>query len=306
MTTPYSSDNKKKFAQQDIIPSPNDVGALANRINTATRAVHTRIDNLISLKMVFALRDPKIYRQGILAFYYVFREFERLWNLEMAKVDGQDPNETERDVLYRQILRDIWTPVLARTKPLESDLAFFYHLESQEKFAQKFIHPRLEHETSFINHINEVVPSKPYLLLAYGHTLYLALFAGGRIMRSKLTKSTGLFPVVPGVSQEEVAAKGTNLFRFAVDDEDSLRLDFKRRYELATRNNLTEEEKQEIIQESEEIFKRNMDMVNEISDANRSKITQKFGYKAIKTSFIVFVILVLYLVISQLRRLAGF
>lgn len=297
---------KKKFAQQDIIPAPTDVGALANRINTATRSIHNRIDSLISLKMVFALRDRKIYRQGILGFYYVFREFERVWHAEMAKVDRINPNETDRDRLYREILREVWTPALARTQPLEQDLSFFYNMESTEAFAERFEQPLLQEEIDFIRHINEVLPSKPYLLLAYGHTLYLALFAGGRIMRSKLARSTGLFPVVPGVSQEDVALKGTNLFRFQVEDEDALRLDFKRRYELATRNSLTEEEKQEIIQESEEIFRRNILMVNEISDKNKERITQKLAYKAIKFSSIAFVILIFYLVFAQIRSFAGF
>lgn len=306
MSDLYTFNSKKKYAQQDMIPAPNDVGALANRINKSTRSVHNRIDNLISLKMVFALRDRKIYRQGILAFYYAFREFEQHWKIEMAKVDGQDPNETERDVLYREILREIWTPVLERTGNLEQDLSFFYNIESPEAFAQKFIEPRLQSERDFITHINNVIPSKPYLLLAYGHTLYLALFAGGRIMRSKITKSSGLFPVVPGIHQEEVALKGTNLFRFDTEDEDFLRLDFKRRYELATRNSLTEQEKLDIIQESDQVFNRCIDMLNEISQINRSRITQKLGYKAVQYSGILLVVLVVYMLLAQLRRLVGF
>lgn len=293
-----NSEGKKKFAQQDIIPAPNDVGALANRINKATHAIHNTINNLISLKMVFALRDPKIYRQGILAFYYVFREFERIWIEEMAKEGG-----SEEEIEIRDILKEVWTPALTRTKPLELDLSFYYNTESKEEFAEKYKNPIMPEQIAFVEHMDRVLKDKPYLLLAYAHTLYLALFAGGRIMRSSVAKSTGLFPIVPGKTQEEVSLRGTNLFQFQVEDEDGLRLDFKRRYELSTRNNLSEQQKLDIIAESEEIFRRNISTVDEISKKNHRRIAQKFGYKATKALGIVLAVVSLFLVFYQLRRM---
>ena len=61
-----------------IIPAPNDVGALANRINKATHSAHNKINNLISMKMVFALRDPRIYRQGIQSFLPRLQDLRRV------------------------------------------------------------------------------------------------------------------------------------------------------------------------------------------------------------------------------------
>lgn len=298
----HSYDVKKKFAQDEIIPAPNDVGALANRINKATHAIHNKINNLISLKMVFALRDPKIYRQGIIAFYYVFRDFERIWQEEMAKEGG-----SEEELEIREILKEVWTPALVRTGPLEQDLSFYYNMETPEAFALKYQNPVMSEQIDMVSHMSQVLHEKPHLILAYAHTLYLALFAGGRIMRSSVTKSTGLFPIVPGKTQDEVSALGTNLFQFPlVDDEDALRLDFKRRYELSTRNNLTEEQKLEIVAESEEIFRRNIAAVDEVSKKNQKAIVQKLGYK-ISRGLIIFVIIAsIYLIFLQLRKFLNF
>ncbi|VVT45950.1 uncharacterized protein SAPINGB_P000972 [Magnusiomyces paraingens] len=295
---------KKKFTQEEVIPAPDDIGALANRINKATHAIHNKINNLISLKMVFALRDPKIYRQGIIAFYYVFREFEHIW-VEFLAQDPTTLTEDQREI--QDILQQVWTPALARTEALELDLSFYYHTESAEAFAQKYQNPVMSEQISMLKHMKDVLHEKPYLILAYAHTLYLALFAGGRIMRSSVAKSTGLFPVVPGKTQEEVSANGTHLFKFPmVDDEDALRLDFKRRFELATRNSLSEEQKLEIIAESEEIFRRNIAAVDEVSRKNQRAIVQKFGYKATKFFSIILIIVSIFLLFLQMRKFFNF
>ena len=59
------------------VPSPTDVGALANRINFHTRDKHNKINAYMSVKLAFAMRHGSIYRQGILAYYYVFHAIEQ-------------------------------------------------------------------------------------------------------------------------------------------------------------------------------------------------------------------------------------
>lgn len=282
-----------KLSQDDILPLPTDVGALANRINKATRGSHSKINNLINLKIVFALRDARIYRQGIQAFYHVFKTYEEVWQIEMQRKD-----ESGNYTRIAQILQQTWNPAITRTAPLTADLMFYYGTE------EKFRDPVMPEQRAFVEHIREVCHAQPHLLLAYGHVMYLALFAGGRILRSNVARAVGLFPKVPGQTQDEVAAKGTNLFRFEVEDEEALRLEYKRNYELATRNELTEEEKQDIIAESLDIFKRNTDCVSEISAKNTAALAGKFGYKAFQAGYKVFlvtlVMLFLYMIYSRL------
>ena len=66
-----------KLAQHEVVPAPTDMGALANRINKETRTLHNKIDKMMTLKLALALRDPKIYRQGLQSFYHVFATIER-------------------------------------------------------------------------------------------------------------------------------------------------------------------------------------------------------------------------------------
>lgn len=281
-----------KLSQDDILPLPTDVGALANRINKSTRGSHSKINNLINLKIVFALRDARIYRQGIQSFYHIFKTYEEVWQVEMERKDAN--GEYTR---IAKILQQTWNPAITRTAPLTADLMFYYGTE------EKFRDPVMPEQRAFVDHIREVCTAQPHLLLAYGHVMYLALFAGGRILRSNVARAVGLFPKVPGQTQDEVAAKGTNLFRFEVEDEDALRLEYKRNYELATRNELTEEEKQDIIAESLDIFKRNTDCVSEISAKNTAALAGKFGYKAAQASYkaflVIMVLLVAYMVLSR-------
>lgn len=278
------------LSQQEIVPAPGDVGALANRINKATHAIHNQINNLISIKIIFAVRDPRIYRQGIQSFYHVFRTFEECWQEAIAE------NKDER---ITEILKEVWTPAMVRTGPLEKDLLFYY-----DGAREKFETPIMQSQIDFVNHIKKSLREKPHLALAYGHTMYLALFAGGRILRSNIMRSTGLFPQVPGLSTEEVALRGTNLFRFdEIEDEEALRMGFKSRFELSTRNTLTEQEKREIIDESMEIFQRNIVCVKEIAAKNTLAMTQKLGYKAFQASKVVLIALLIFLAFYQLRRI---
>jgi heme oxygenase len=285
-----------KLSQQEITPAPNDVGALANRINKATHSIHNKINNLISMKMVFALRDPRIYRQGIQSFYHVFKTYEECWQEEMNKIIKKGAPEAR----IQSILREVWTPALTRTEPLRKDLNFYYNND-----ASKFEEPIMKEQIEFVQHIRNQIREKPYLALAYGHTMYLALFAGGRILRSNVMRAAGLFPQVEGLSAEEVALRGTNLFQFQVEDEDALRMGFKSRFELATRNDLTEQEKQDIIAESQEIFRRNILCVSEIAEKNKTALLQKFGYRALQTLKFVFIALLVFVVFYQLRRFLG-
>ena len=114
----------------------------------------------------------------------------------------------------------------------------FYYDDNREKFEK----PMMSEQIEFVNHIVKSSNDKPYLLLAYLHVMYLALFAGGRIMRSSISRATGLFPQKNGLKHEEIVKLGTNFFTFDVADENLLRLVYKRDYELLTRSGLTEEQ----------------------------------------------------------------
>lgn len=280
-----------KIPQAEIIPLKTDLGALANRINNNTLKEHNKVDKTVSVKFAIALRDAKIYRQGLQGFYHVFKNVEILINQELSK-----PELTKTG----RILKKFWRPEIVRTGPLEKDLMFFY-----DNDPSKFSKPIRSEQIEFVRHLNEAYEKNPHILLAYCHVMYLALFAGGRLMLSSLTRATGIFPQVEGKTTEEVAKYGTNLFRFDVKDDQTLRIEYKRDYELATRNELTEDEKLDIIEEAKEIYRRNVLIIADLEQHNRAKITGKLSYKAFHYGYYVLIALSVLAAFYFANRILG-
>lgn len=276
-----------KLSLHEVIPHKTDVGALANRINLETRALHNKIDKWVTLRFALALRDYRIYRQGLQSFYHVFATIEK--NLY------QELNSSGE---YSELLGKIWKPEMARRERAEQDLSFYYDDDKT-----KFITPIMPAQIEFVNHINEVVQDKPYMLIAYLHVMYLALFAGGRVMRSSLGRATGLFPQKDGLKHEEVVKMGTNFFHFEVPDEETFRLLYKRDYELLTRNDLTESQKLEIIQESKYIFEQNAKCMTELERHNLARIQGKWAYILLRRGYHAGLILLLIVVIYMMRNI---
>ena len=252
-----------KLAQHEVVPAPTDMGALANRINKETRTLHNKIDKMMTLKLALALRDPKIYRQGLQSFYHVFATIERC-----LKEQINANNE------WSDMLNEIWKPEIARTEKCEQDLTFYYD-DNREKFEK----PMMSEQIEFVNHIVKSAHDKPYLLLAYLHVMYLALFAGGRIMRSSISRATGLFPQKNGLKHEEID------------------------YELLTRSRLTEEQKLEVIEESKYIFEQNGKCVSELERHNLVRLSRKWSYIAATKGYYVLMAFMVLAVLYYVRRL---
>lgn len=278
-----------QLSQQEIIPQPTDVGALANRINLETRSLHNKIDKLVTLKFAIALRDYKIFRQGLQSFYHVFATVEECLQ-EQLNNDGE----------YSDILKKVWKPEIARKERAEKDLMFYYN-----DHKEKFIEPIMPAQIEFVDHIRKAVAAKPYLLLAYMHVMYLALFAGGRVMRSSLSRATGLFPQKDGLKHDDIVKRGSNFFQFDVPDEDTFRILYKREYELATRNALTEEQKLDIIAESKYIFEQNAKCVIELEHHNLARMKKKWTYFLLTRGHYILLVIVGLLFLFALRRVAA-
>lgn len=278
---------KANISKGEIIPAKTDVGALGNRINKETRSLHDQINKLMTLKFAIAVRNPKVYRQGIQMFYHIFSAIEDCLEREM-----------NRDTKYTEMFRNIYKPELLRRAKLYKDLMFFYdgHSENFEK-------PILTKQIEFCDYIRKTTFEHPYLLLAYMHVLYLALFAGGRILSSQIAKSLRLFPQVEGKSFEEIVEEGTNFYKFDVPNTEDFRVLYKRDYELQTRNFLSEEEKEEVINETKYIYKTLGESVKEIETHNLQKIKGSVAYHVFTKGYYVamaLLVLLTYFIAKQL------
>jgi len=76
--------------------------------------------------------------------------------------------------------------------------------------------------------------------------MYLALFAGGKIIKSKMLSQAGFFPRVEGMTSEECQRLGTNMFMWEVEkgkEEEVVREEFKRRL-ASVEGGIEDEEKE--------------------------------------------------------------
>lgn len=261
------------------IPSPTDVGALANRINFHTRDAHNKINAYMSVRIAFAMRHGFIYRQGILTFYHIFDAIEQ--ELDRLLQDPQTPEELQ----MQSVLRQFWVEEFRRSNRIFSDLEVLYSPEyaTKDELRDFVSHHALPQKLQeFVDFIHETVQRDPCTILAYCHVMYLALFAGGKVMRSSIYRHTGLFPKFEFLSPKELVLRGTNFFTFSedgTDAENKLRWKYKEGYELATRQELSETQKARIIEVSGQIFEWNMEVIGEIGELNRKELMGKFSFK---------------------------
>ncbi|KAL8783858.1 MAG: hypothetical protein Q9213_004348 [Squamulea squamosa] len=145
-------------------------------------------------------------------------------------------------------LRALHLPGLERAEALENDIKLL--LPPLHRVPTPCHHPRLQ---AFQCHIESSLVSKPHLLFAYTWIFYMALFSGGRYIRSKLR--TAFTPSSTSTSQRHLdKLAGLSLWNFPGDaDGEDLKLEFKARVAMLS-NSLSEEEKANIVAEGVHIM----------------------------------------------------
>ncbi|GMM56360.1 Hmx1 protein [Maudiozyma humilis] len=251
------------------IPSPTDVGALANRINLHTRDAHNKIDKAMSVNVAFALRHRFIYIDVLKTYYVVFSTIEAEIDTILA---------TAPDSQTAAILRAFYVPEFRRAAPLLSDLRALHADTADLDGDWVSDRPAL---ATFQQSIRQGIHDDPITVLAHCHVLYLALFAGGRVIRSTLYRNLGFLPNFDHLSKQEMIEQATGFFRFAAttDAENKLRWTYKRNYELATRDALTEQQKLRVLDAAERVFELNTAALQEIGQINRAELMTKPSFK---------------------------
>ncbi len=136
---------------------------------------------------------------------------------------------------------------------------------------------------SFLAHISTSTSQKPYLLIAYTHLLYLALFSGGRHLRSQLrAANTQSWRLGPSPDLDPDAPLQFWCFDGDEDGED-LKADFKARFK-ALEDELTGEERREVVQEAVEVMRWMVKVVEEIAAGIEASQTEDEGAKCATTT----------------------
>jgi len=227
--------------------------SLCQQINAATREGHDKINVMIMSRLSLGLRDYKLYREGILSFAQVYKAFEDAWIAAISPEATTEPR-------IKSALQNLYSLPLLRTPQLVKDLEYF-----SDQRAHRLTQPMWPARAEYVLRIKRVLSQKPHLVIAYAHNYYMALFAGGKILKYQISQAKGFFPRRGGMTEEECKDAGTNLFSFEVPKgkEDLLRSGFKDAL-ADIQSTLTVEEKTEIIQESRAIFGNNEMLILEL------------------------------------------
>ncbi|KAG0289936.1 hypothetical protein BGZ96_006566 [Linnemannia gamsii] len=266
-----------------------------DELRQKTKGLHGKTDRLVTLGL-FAVLDYQactltphthaIYRQILLGFYYVFKTFEEEYerHLKTSTIDSQ-----KQKWPAHPWVEHTYSPELRRTEAFEADLAYFYGPDWKDH-----VQPSKQ-VREYMDHIRDIAKHQPEKLIAYPATLYLGLFFGGQITRSKIVKSTHFFPSPPakklgGENDDGIAiftfrdTSGTGTGKSGTGekgkkmDPNKVKSTLKDRLNSIPEMNLGEgvpetkltlEGREAIAEEAREIFVRNMDLMTNVEGVSR-------------------------------------
>lgn len=206
----------------------------SSELRNKTKDVHDKSDRLINLKLVVVLTDTKLYAEAITEFYFVFRTIEEC--IDRLK---EDPR-----------IHQFYIKEMFRKEAFERDLEYFLGSDWSEN-----IRPSIPAQ-AYCDRLYEIADTNPVLLIAYIHSMYLALLAGGQILKRIIKKTLGLSGEL-----------GLSLFEF----EDINRKELRRQIlSIVDGLNLSRQEKDAIIEEKFRVFDMNNKLARNIKPSWQS------------------------------------
>lgn len=203
------------------------------RLREETKREHSLSTSIVHITAPLALSSPRVYRILLASFYHIFASLESLLESNRKlhpKISG---------VYFRQILR---------TEAFEKDMRYYYSLDVK---STSWPLPS-EATQKYIETMTAEIEKDPVLLIAYTQTMYMAVFAGGNILRKWIGKAFGYGDGV-GVAAFDFSATVTDTKAFVKSYDGAL-----------NRIALTEEEKERIIACKKRIFDMNDTIFQEL------------------------------------------
>jgi len=247
-------------------PAPPE---LPVQINTATRKQHTELNRLIIDRIPLALppttRSPKVYALGLAAFAQIYLAFEHALDTLERSQNASDNEQTPTDTAHQREIK-AWLSTLRptslkRSSRLKRDLQYLPELD-RSGFAS------LDDELT--SHILSLAAAKPHALVAYTWVMYMAIFSGGRWIRSQLASAEPEFWTAHTNAGPALAEKtplgmpGFSFLSFDGDEDgEDIKVEYKKR--LAEGEHLlSTEEREDITEASQELFERCIQIVKKL------------------------------------------
>lgn len=233
---PVGSVRENAKAEQDGAnnqPSSKEM-PFSQALKEKTKHVHDSSDALVQAKMGLAFADPRVWVALLEQFGHVYAAIE-----DELMVNANDPHLSP--------LYDAFFHKLHRAEAFQKDIVYF---GGQKESA------RCKAVDEHIARIRHVAGTEPVLLLAYAQTMYMALLAGGQVIRRLQLAAMGLKP----------ADGGGAIFEFALVPTKQ-QAAFKKSFALALDAlPLDDDLKMRLIEEKRSIFPRNDQIIREVVD----------------------------------------
>ncbi|CCG84434.1 protein of unknown function [Taphrina deformans PYCC 5710] len=252
--------------------------SINDRIASETKVLHDRNNKIASMKMILALRSANYWREYVLTFYWLFKSFEQ--EIDNIRIRGEGH--------LREIFDAVHDPLLPRTEKIEQDLLFYYDQDKAILGSCQSAEAK-----AYMVHVKRIADEDPIRLLAYVSVMYLGLFAGGQIIKSKIVKQTGFYPAKHGLTHAEVLNRGTNIFRFETDDTTRLKETHRARFDRVCLQHLDETQRDKVVDEAKKIFIMNERLIGSVQVANAAVLLLR-TIRVPLLLFILFILLILY------------
>jgi len=140
--------------------------SFTQQMRAVTKSIHNLSDALVNAKLGLAMSDDRVWAEGLLIFYEIFKF------LESALVRLRSKSEHFHRV--NQIIEGV-----ERTRAFEADLDFYYKPQDWRGFETR---PSV---AEYLKHLAILEKREPLRLLAYVYHLYMGLLSGGQILKRK-------------------------------------------------------------------------------------------------------------------------
>jgi heme oxygenase len=199
-------------------------------LDDGTRKSHSMAENTAFVSGFFkGLSTKESYTALVTSLYFVYKAME---------VEAFDCTDDER-------VKSMDDSKLRRLTALEQDLDYFYGSSWKAS-----IQPSPATKT-YVARIREIASKQPYLLVAHQYTRYLGDLFGGQMMGGMATRSLGL-------------EQGEGVTFYAFDEIDSVKPFITDWYNKLNALNLTDAQKQEIVDEANFVFDLNIGILQEL------------------------------------------
>ncbi|KAL9188415.1 hypothetical protein ACHAXT_006793 [Thalassiosira profunda] len=215
-------------AIDEAVDNPR-LSGLALMLDDGTRKSHSVAQNTQFVTGFFrGLANRDSYRSLVTSLYFVYSAME----------EAMDATSEDR-------VRALDYQELRRLPSLAEDMSFFYGAGWESS-----IQPSAE-ARKYVARVEEVAATKPYLLLAHQYTRYLGDLFGGQMMGGMASRSLSL-----------ENGDGTAFYTF--DEIASTNEFITEWYQRLNELDLTEEQKQEIVDEANLVFDLNIGVLTEL------------------------------------------